>query len=340
MKVEVLPVDWSDEQVADVNAFENTLLAELDPELAPRPASVTRAHRDIRVDPVRLAVARSDDDRVVGTAWIEAATGHNTHLVFSTLSTVEDMRRQGIATALFREVAEFAQQEGRREIVLGCDRYNEGAEAMATSLGAVNGLSAHINKVRIADVDAHKMQAWVDASHPDYAIEWITPDGPYPEERMADMAHLRGVLVSDAPMDGVPLEPHTITFEEIRTDEQRGLAYGVVRMTVIARHTPSGDAVGYTEVFVNAHDPRTLQQGATAVDPSHRGHALGRQLKAAMFQRIVRERPDAEFIRTFNADSNGPMLAVNHDMGFAPHSQARRWVISTDDALAWLENRP
>ena len=184
------------------------------------------------------------------------------------------------------------------------------------------------------------MQRWVEATHPDYAIEWITPDGAYPEDRLADMAHLRGVLVNDAPMEGVPVEARTVSFEEIRADEARWRG--------VRQHSTRPSSPGTRRRAKRSATPRcsgtptiqrTLNQGATAVDPKHRGHALGRQLKAAMYQRIVSELPGYEFIRTFNADSNAPMLAVNNAMGFAPYAEARRWVISTSDALAWLEKR-
>jgi hypothetical protein len=173
------------------------------------------------------------------------------------------------------------------------------------------------------------MQRWVDASHPDYAIEWV-PDGPYPEEWLADMARLHDVLANDAPMGDLPVEQRTTSFDELRADNRRSVALGNTRWTVIARHVPSGEPVGYSEVTTADRDPVHVFQGATAVDGKHRGHALGRQLKAAMFLRIVRELPDAKYIRTFNADSNEPMLAVNRAMGFVPFIAGVRWTIDLE----------
>jgi GNAT superfamily N-acetyltransferase len=327
--VELLPVDWTDEQVADLNAFENTLNAELDPEIPPRPVAVTRAHRDLREDPQHVFVARSADGAVVGSAWTDAPTRQNTHLVFTLISVRADQRRRGIGRALFDAVREFAHARERTSLILGCDYRNAAAEAFAASLGAELAFEGHVNRLTITDVDVAEMQRWVDASHPEYVIEWV-PDGPYPEDWLADMARLRDVLANDAPMGELPVEHRTTSFEELRADERRRLAMGVDRWTVIARHVSSGEPVGYTEVFVEERDPLHVFQGATAVDSKHRGHALGRQLKAAMFLRIVRDLPDAKYIRTFNADSNEPMLAVNRAMGFAPFIGGVRWTIDLE----------
>jgi mycothiol synthase len=336
--VELLPEDWSDEQVADLNAFENTLNAELDPEIPPRPASVTRAHRDLRADPMHVFVARDATGAVVGSAWTDTPTRENTYLAFTLASVRADMRRRGVGTALLRAVVDFVRRGNRSVLILGCDFRNAAAEAFAASLGADLAFEGHVNRLTIADVDVAEMQRWVDARHRDYAIEWV-PDGPYPEEWLPEMARLHDVLANDAPMGDLPVEQRTTTLEELRADDRRLVAYGNLRWTVIARHRPSGEPVGYTEVYITDRDSLHVFQGATAVDAKHRGHALGRQLKAAMFLRILRELPDAKYVRTFNADSNEPMLAVNNAMGFTRFIAGVRWTIDPQKAAEWLETR-
>ncbi|HVT76133.1 MAG TPA: GNAT family N-acetyltransferase [Acidimicrobiales bacterium] len=328
--VELLPVAWSDEQVADLNAFENALSADLDPEIPARPAGVTRAHRDLREDPWHVFVARDATGAVIGSAWCDVPRAHDTNVVFTLIGVRADARRRGVGRSLLRAVVDLAQRNDRTTLILGCDHLNAAAEAFAASLGATLAFTGHVNRLTIADVDVAEMQRWVAASHPDYALEWV-PDGPYPEDWLADMAHLRGVLVNDAPMGDLPSEARTISFDELRADNERGVAYGNDRWTVIARHVASGEAVGYTEVFMSARDPVHVFQGATAVDAQHRGHGLGRQLKGAMFLRVRAELPNAEYIRTFNADSNEPMLVVNRAMGFVPYIAGVRWTVDVKD---------
>ena len=52
--------------------------------------------------------------------------------------------------------------------------------------------------------------------------------------------------------------------------------------------------------------------------PEHRGHRLGLATKAANLLRLQRHRPDLREVRTYNAESNTHMVAVNDAMGFLP----------------------
>lgn len=336
--IEEVPQDWTDEVVVDINAFENGWRALIDPEIPPFPVSLTRAHRRAREEPLRLVIARAAGGEVIGSAWLQHDE-HNEHLVFAMLTVAPAHRRRGVGTGLLRSVTDIATELRRPTIILATDQLEDAADAFAASLGATVGIRNHINRLVIADADGARLQQWVDDNDGQYALEWIVPDGAYPDAALDDMARLRGVLLNDAPMDDVPVNKRTISHEEIRVDERRNEGYGRTRWTLIARHIASGEPVGYTEVFIDHHDARTVYQGATAVDGQHRGHRLGRQLKAAMFQRLVCDAPEAKYIRTFNADSNEPMLAVNNDMGFRPLFAAIRWLIETTDAQTWLEKR-
>jgi GNAT superfamily N-acetyltransferase len=335
--VEEITADWTDELVADVNAFENLWRVAADPEVPPMPASVTRTHLERRGYPVRLFVARNATGSVVGSAWVEISDKYPA-FCFATIATAPSVRRTGVATTLLDVVVDVVAATGRL-LMLGSDDTQRAAEGFAASLGAAVVNRSHINRCVIADVDREMMQGWVDNVHPDYALEWITPDGPYPDASLDDMARLRGVLLNDAPVDDMPIDHRVISHEELRADEARQIGYGRHRWTLIARHLPTGEPVGYTELLIDTNDPHTVYQGATAVDGAHRGHSLGRQLKAAMFQRLVREQPEARYIRTFNADSNAPMLAVNQTMGFKPLFAATRWLIETEDARTWVDKR-
>ncbi|MDP1793241.1 MAG: hypothetical protein Q8K63_03800, partial [Acidimicrobiales bacterium] len=140
-------------------------------------------------------------------------------------------------------------------------------------------------------------------------------------------------------MENIPIGHRRTTPEQLRAQTARTRAFQREWWTLIVRHRPTGVPVGYTEVFFPRENPRLGSQGATAVSAAHRGHALGRWLKATMLERVMRERPDITHIRTFNADSNDPMLAINNAMGFRPHLAATRWIIERADAETWLEKR-
>ena len=73
--------------------------------------------------------------------------------------------------------------------------------------------------------------------------------------------------------------------------------------------------------------------------PEHRGHALGKWLKADMTLRVIRDWPEVTHIRTGNADSNDAMLGINHAMGYRPLIATTTWELPVERASAWVEAR-
>ena len=160
-------------------------------------------------------------------------------------------------------------------------------------------------------------------------------DGPYPEEQLEDIAALNDVM-NTAPRENLDMEDMHFTPEQIRQMEQQMAASGTQRWTLYASEEETGRFAGFTEVFWNPNRPQIVGQGGTGVFPEFRGKGLGRWLKAAMLDRVMRERPEAKFVRTGNANSNAAMLGINQALGFQPYISRCVWQIETEKALAYL----
>ena len=105
---------------------------------------------------------------------------------------------------------------------------------------------------------------------------------------------------------------------------------GIERWMMYAREEATGEYAGFTEVFWNGDRPSLLQQGGTGVWARYRNRGLGRWLKAAMLERVLRERPQVRLVRTDNADTNQAMLDINIQLGFKLFMEVTAWQIETE----------
>ena len=117
-------------------------------------------------------------------------------------------------------------------------------------------------------------------------------------------------------------------------------ASGKQRWALYLRDRAGGGLAGFTETFWQPGRPHLVFQGNTGVFPAYRNRGLGRWLKAAMLDRVLRERPEARCVRTTNADSNAPMLRINQALGFKPHMAQTVWQMPAAALAAYLEREP
>jgi hypothetical protein len=103
--------------------------------------------------------------------------------------------------------------------------------------------------------------------------------------------------------------------------------------------TADGAAAGFTELQVNRHRPTIGFQGDTVVVAAHRGHRLGRWLKAANLLQVLDAHPGLRTVTTDNADSNEHMLAINEAMGYRELRTVLTAQGSPDVARTYLRGR-
>src|SRR2546430_2748961 len=147
-----------------------------------------------------------------------------------------------------------------------------------------------------------------------------------------------------------PENAHLIWSElQVHPDHRRkGLGTALLREFVRAcegQH-PSIVFMGMANDRVPAADPFLRGVGATPGLPMktnqlelaavHRGHKLGLWMKAAMLDRILRERPEAKVIRTGNANTNAQMLGINTQLGFKLAWQSTLWQVPIADVRKGL----
>ncbi len=330
----------SDDEIVAINDFSNLLAAESEPDDPPTPIELARAMFTNRPEfaVLRMFAAHQPDGSIVaiGNASF-LRTDENQHLLSAGIAVRSDRRRRGIAKELLRLIVGAAESEGRTLLIGGTREHVPGGGAFARTMGAEAAQANHVNRLVLADVDRQLVKRWIDDGPrraPGYSLEWV--DGIYPDDRLDEILDVMHVM-NDAPRDDVQLEDMRITPEQYREMAKQIAAIDAELWALFVRHDGSGRLVGLTDVSWLAADPDTVSQGNTGVRPEHRGHGLGKWLKAVMLQRVLDERPQATDIRTGNADSNDAMLGINRQLGFKPYRAVTTWQITTEQVHAYLD---
>ncbi len=285
-------------------------------------------------------VAWSEDrERAVGSGWLLMGfTESNRHLAHWEVSVRQDSRRQGLGLQLLEPMVAAAETEGRSLMESGAPTDTPGT-AFLEALGAERKIVERKSRMVLADVDREMLEDWVARAAEragDYSL--LAWDGPVPEEYLQRFVDLTMVM-NTAPRDDLEREDWVHTPERQRENEQRFAAKGETWWTLVARHDATDQLVGYTEFFFPREHPEVAWQESTAVDPVHRGRGLGRWLKAVNCLRLLDERPEIRYVDTWNAFSNGPMLAINVAMGFEVVKSYSEYQIPTERLAAALKER-
>ncbi len=327
------PRHASDAECEAMNVFADLIHQEARPEDPPAPHAL------------RIAGWRSIPPFVVGKVWhvwrenriIASASGFyttledNKHILQFDLSVLPGLRQQGLGSTLLAQIAEFARDANRRLLMTSTNERVPAGEAFMLWLGARKGLEDHINQLRIEDLDRDLLRRWLEPPKGYTMGFW---NGPYPEDQLEAIIRLQEVM-NTAPREQLEIEDFHVTVEQLRQIEEQLRATGGERWTLYVTDA-SGEFVGYTELTWNPNRPEIANQGATGVFPEHRGHGLGRWLKAAMLDKLLSERPTVKKVRTQNANSNAPMLKINHELGFKPYISNAIWQVETERVLERL----
>ena len=115
-------------------------------------------------------------------------------------------------------------------------------------------------------------------------------EGAYPEDKLPAILELYE-LNNQQPFGELEIEDQHVTVEQVRQTEHNLFARGSQRWTYYLTGRATGTFVGYTETVWNPNRPEILRQEMTGVFPQYRNKGLGRWLKAAMLDKVLKDRP-------------------------------------------------
>lgn len=329
---------------ADLRAryeFDLVIESELDPDTPNWPFDAWV--RDFSVksafeDKLRWVVWNEDRSAIVAAAVLHLGrSGDNMHLAEFDISVLPTWRRTGLGRRLLGEIALEAEADGRSVLGSGTVQGHEAEKFLAANTMSQKLLDRR-SRCPLAPIPQTLLDDWIATGETKgaaggYVLRWFEEPVPADyRERFIDMVH----TMNDAPRDELDMEDWKFTEDQLADDERRHAESGKRNWFMVVEHEPTGEFVSFTGIGWNEAVPQILWQGGTAVRPAHRGHAIGRWIKAAMIQKIRTEKPEADFIDTWNAGSNKWMLAINDDLGFSPYIWYTAWQGQTADIRAAL----
>ena len=309
------------------------VFVELLPDLDPPEYAETLRNLQSGPHVTRWVHAAVSDGQVVGCVHGELWLSDNQHLGGVDVYVRADHRRRGIGTALLAHATEILAADNRRSMT---------GEAPAGSAGAAFGRARGADEklgelrssldVTVLDDDhlGHQLAAAEQASGDYELLRW---KGRCPDdlvEAYAAVAH----AMNSAPRGELDLEDLAIDTDRMRHREERVASTGARSYVVVARKRGASELAGFTELVVTPGGATGMQED-TGVITAHRGHRLGLRVKAAMLQWLRDEEPDLRVVTTWNAETNGHMLAINWALGF---QRQERWSALQVD-VARLRNR-
>ena len=256
----------------------------------------------------------------------------NAHVMWCETQVHPDHRRKGLGRALFREFVAACEGQHPKLLFMGMtnDRAPSGGEFLRRA-GAQPGLPMKTNQLDLASVDRTKIAEWAQIASPGYRLERVDQAVP---ARLIKPYIASSAGMNDAPKGDLNFGDWILTEEQIRDREDWFKQVGVQWWLIVAVHVATGEGAGFTDVTYDPKQPWVIWQQGTATAPGHRGHKLGLWMKAAMLDRILRERLEAKYIRTGNANTNAQMLGINTQLGFTVAWQSILWQLPIADARA------
>lgn len=256
------------------------------------------------------------------------------------VTVLPEFRRRGIATALLDDALPQLADVGLLSVISFTthDLYAEEGTALCHRYGLTKRSEERCSRALVADVDSVMLDRWVadaEGRKAGYHVEsW---QGPCPD-RLLDAWCAAASSMADAPTDDLDYVEHIRGADTQRAADEACVQRGL-RMYRSLALTDTGEPAGLTDIYVNENVPYVGEQGDTGVLAAHRGHRLGRWLKAVNFQQAIAAHPDMRVIQTYNAQSNPWMLDINVEMGFAPHHVYDIYQAPITTALAAVSGR-
>ncbi|MBZ9645803.1 GNAT family N-acetyltransferase [Streptomyces sp. PSKA30] len=271
----------------------------------------------------RLAwLASGEDGDPLGSAFLRLFTREGQeHLAELQVNVHTAERRSGVGSRLLETAVAAAREAGRRSVVAQADAGTPGDHFLAAG-GFRKVLTLTYARLALDELDnskADEINAIVERPHPGYRLaSWR---GTVPEELAKTFADSRHAM-DDMPMDDTDYGVVAWDVERVLAAARAIADRGELLTTVVAVDESDGSIVGFSELVVPGDGKGDGLHYGTGVLPEHRGHGLGRWMKAESIRLARTNHPELAGLVTDTADSNTHMRRINDALGYVPTHRA------------------
>lgn len=264
----------------------------------------------------RLAWLASDADSIpVGTAFLRLFTDPGQeHLAELTLGVHPAERRKCVGSRLLDAAVVTARDNARRCVIAQAEAGSPGDHFLAAR-GFRKVLTLRFSRLPLAEVDTTALAEIIERPHPGYRL--VSWQGTVPDGLAQTFAASRHAM-DDMPMDDTDYGTVTWDVERVRAAAKAVEQRGDQLHTVVAIDASNGSIAGFTELVIPGNGTGDGQHYGTGVLPEHRGHGLGRWMKAKSIRQAHGHYPDLGGLLTDTADNNTHMRQINDSLGYTP----------------------
>ncbi len=270
----------------------------------------------------QVPLAAFEGNRLVGSERLHYPLLDNTHLGYVEPHVLPDHRRRGIGTALLETSLGRLRDLGRTSAVCEINLpLTADAEAPGLHFARKHGFELGILDVHrvlplpVGPAELTALEAATQGHHEDF--ELVTWEDIVPDAYLEGYCDLQRAFNSQAPSGELDLEDEVWDEARVRNAEERFRKQGR-RESVTVAIDKRGDVVGLTELMTTLETQEFAWQGGTLVLESARGHRLGMAMKLANLRNFQQMMPTCRAVHSWNAEENGPMVAINDALGFRP----------------------
>lgn len=236
------------------------------------------------------------------------------HLAELELNVHPTERGKGTGTRLLDAALRAAREADRRAVLAQAEAGSPG-DRFLSGRGFRKVLTLIYARLALADTDLGRLAEIVERPHPGYRL--VSWDGTVPDDLARTFAASRRAM-DDMPMGDTDYGTVVWDVERVRAAAAAIEKRGELLHTIAAVDESDGSIAGFTELVVPGDGLGDAQHYSTGVLPEHRGHALGRWMKAEAIRQARERHPDLGGLLTDTAEGNLPMRAINDELGYLP----------------------